>query len=117
MRADYDHDMAVPCDKLYMGGALTGWHVKGSPSQQEILQRSWQRLTTQKGKMQEKSQWKGNRRVMGTLWVRAPKGSSGLKSYGFQVIVISSMPSYCYLCPAGLGYSFSEYAKKAGSNW
>lgn len=52
-----------------------------------------------------------------SLGHRAPKGSSGLKSYGFQVIVISSMPSYCYLCPSGLGYSFSEYAKKAGSKW
>ena len=76
MRADYDHDMAVACGKLYMGSTLTGWHVKGSPSQQEILQRSWQRLTTQKGKMREKAQWKGNRRVMspsstvGDLWVR-----------------------------------------------
>lgn len=53
----------------------------------------------------------------GSLGQRAPKGSSGLKSYGFQVIVISSMPCYPYLCPAGLGFSFSGYAKKAGSKW
>ena len=64
MGADDVHDMAVVCDKLYIGSNLTEWHVKGSPSQQEILQRSWQQLTTQKGEMQKKSQWKGNRRVL-----------------------------------------------------
>ena len=39
MGADYDHDMAVACPKFYMGSSLTRWQVKGSPSQQEILQR------------------------------------------------------------------------------
>lgn len=45
-RKRHDYEMSVAPRELYLGGGLTGLHLRGSPSLQEIFQRPWQGTTT-----------------------------------------------------------------------
>ena len=93
--------------QVYVGSTSTRWHVKGSPSPQEILQRyGGKNSTPRRARCNGSPRGKGIREWCHLLaqWgipgSESSKRQQWLEVLRLQVIFISSMPSYCYLCPA-----------------